>query len=109
MAEVLPNQTGAELIARERERQLQRYSIDHDVFTHEANELAHAANVYIVASAENPELAMDFWPWSDDSFHPGNDLENYIRAGALIAAEIDRLLTIKRANSQCHILIQRND
>jgi hypothetical protein len=86
---------GAELIAAERERQVsaEGWTPEHDD-QHTRGELAKAAGVYAMpANASWKEVA---WPWEPESFkHKPPTREGRIReltkAGALIAAEIDRL------------------
>lgn len=87
---------GAALIAAERERQLQAegWTPEHDD-EHAHGELAAAAVSYIVIS--DPDGAGDtgypeeVWPWDLSWFKPADPIKNLVRAGALIAAEIDRL------------------
>lgn len=79
--------TGSELIKSERLRQIDKegWSFEHDD-QHNRGELIEAALCYI-----DPDIAT--WPW-DKSWDKRNQ-HNHIRrlaiAGALIAAEIDRL------------------
>lgn len=86
--------TGTELIAEERQRQITKegYSLEHDD-AHNDGEIVTAAMAYldfVYGSSRN--VAVWKWPWSDDSFKPaGGDIKNLVKAGALIAAEIDRL------------------
>ena len=94
--------SGAELIAAERTRQIQkeRWSPKHDD-GHKKHELAKAAVSYIqvVASPDQwaeehnePAAPTDDWPWSEKWWKPSSDpIRNLVKAGALIAAEIDRL------------------
>ena len=102
--------TGIELITEERQRQIEKegWTAEHDA-EHINEEIAFAAACYVTPSnALNyksegffgntgdfkiPEL----WPWEDSWYKPAPDTkkESRIRelqkAGALIAAEIDRL------------------
>lgn len=112
-------ETGVERIAKERKRQVEQegWSVEHDD-EHSDGSLAMAAACY--ASRERLYVERRFaagitfedpWPWdgySDKRPHDGNVLkkpteEQYLRqlekAGALIAAEIDRLLR-KRARTE---------
>lgn len=60
---------------------------------HVRGELATAAALYAFPDrirAWNDLLAR-FWPWGDAFWKPKSRRENLVRAGALIAAEIDRL------------------
>ena len=89
--------TGSELIAAERTRQLQQlgYTPTHDD-DHRLSELSRAALAYtLLASkqAHNPDASPPSqWPWHTKSWKPSPDpVRNLIKAGALIAAEIDRL------------------
>jgi hypothetical protein len=83
--------SGAELIAAERQRQIDAEGWDaaHDD-QHRRGELAAAARCY----AEQP-ISWDMpeeWPWDSDWWKPSHELtRNLVKAGALIAAEIDRL------------------
>lgn len=105
---------GAEMIAAERERQIteEGWSARHDD-GHESGELAQAAACYALGRASIPrqlnssrgidpncyqyDYAHDgdgevAWPWDAVWWKPSDDpIKNLVRAGALIAAEIDRL------------------
>jgi len=101
--------TGIELIAAERKRQveIEGYSAQHDS-QHKATELIYAALAYTeaarvgVANSESnldysPELVMMYksdkgrnYPFGWD-FKPSTDIRDLTKAGALIAAAIDRL------------------
>ncbi len=88
--------TGIELIAEERTRQIEKeaWTPEHDD-THQTNELSMAAVAYVLWCA-NPflqEKAKEFWPWDEAWFKPKDfdEIRNLVKAGALIAAEIDRL------------------
>lgn len=97
--------TGAERIARERARQIEEegWSLDHDDLEHTGGELAQAAIAYALAGLPDspcydPETAPPhqdpafWWPWEKGGFRPSDDeVRNLEKAGALIAAEIDRL------------------
>lgn len=80
--------TGAELIAAERQRQVEAegWTPEHDD-EHDNGELARAAAVYTM-----PELHDEWWPWSEGWYRPGTPIRELTKAGALIAAEIDRRL-----------------
>jgi hypothetical protein len=105
--------TGIELIAAERQRQIaaEGYDAAHDDL-HEQGELIEAARCYAYAAqvAEWHELADWFgldadgrinlpspsnarWPWARSEWKPtGDPVRDLIKAAALIAAEVDRLL-----------------
>lgn len=96
--------TGIELIQAERERQVSREGFDaaHDD-AHSSGEICRAAGCYL-AHAEVQSMLDDpsdpisyagglpaFWPWKQGDWKPRDRMRNLIRAGALIAAEIDRI------------------
>lgn len=102
--------TGAELIADERKRQIEveGWSVEHDAqYTH--NELINAAICYCQPEStrtydrfrlwihlENPDditIPPIVWPWAKEWWKPSPDdrIRELTKAGALIAAEIDRL------------------
>jgi hypothetical protein len=85
--------TGAELIAAERQRQIKKegYSAGHDD-SHTERELVDAAVCYALhGTAAQDALLFVGWPWCSDTFNPKDRVCNLVRAGALIAPEIDRL------------------
>ena len=96
--------TGVELIAEERQRQVdvEGWTPGHDA-EHMAGELAGAARAYTHVAqlqvcrqtiSSNPPLS---WPdWADEWWKPSDDpIRNLVKAGALIAAEIDRLQRLR--------------
>lgn len=83
---------GAIAIMKERERQETKegWTPEHDD-EHDCGEMLSAAICYarrIGLPAAGPPRD---WPWSADWWKPKSHRENLVRAGALIAAEIDRL------------------
>jgi hypothetical protein len=85
---------GADLILAERERQISEegYNKTHDSF-HNYEEFIWAAISYSINSFnddESKKLGEQWWPWSEESYKPKDVLQNLKRAGALIAAAIDR-------------------
>ncbi len=82
--------TGIELIADERKRQVEEegYSIDHDRVL-KNHQLTYAAIVYAIYDFDRSII--EYWPWVMKYLKPKSNLENLILAGALIAAEIDRI------------------
>lgn len=103
------NQTGAELIAQERERQISQEGWTPDLDdTHVCREMAWAAMCYVrhycqrawvLDEGDIPnyqsETAPDEWYWDTGWWKPKGKIEDLVRAGALIAAEIDRLQRAK--------------
>lgn len=103
--------TGITLIAEERERQqlVEGWGPYHDD-QHKSGELVDAAEAYVHAASEQArgqsleylktfvDAAVIRWPWEDKWWKPSDDpVRNLVKAGALIAAEIDRL---QRQNDQ---------
>lgn len=106
--------TGIGLIAQERmsHHENNKWTPEHDD-EHLDSELADAASCYTdIASAlvNCPDVDLEvlkrhyiegyhgnpYWPWEANSLKPSRDpVENLVKAGALIAAEIDRLLRLR--------------
>lgn len=94
---------GAQLIARERARQVDAEGYDqaHDD-AHTGGVLADAAIAYAFNASTRMPATPTVTPWERDTWWPfdpagfkpadGNPIRDLVRAGALIAAEIDRLL-----------------
>lgn len=92
---------GTDLIRFERLRQRteEKYSDAHDA-RYVDGELAQAATAYIRAALEpgfwpvgSPPTS---WPWDVEGWKPGTDpVQALVKAGALIAAELDRLLVAR--------------
>jgi len=82
---------GIELIGNERERQIEKegFGSIHDA-AHSDNELKDAAICYLKESST--VFGIKLWPWELKWWKPSNDpVRNLVKAGALIAAEIDRI------------------
>lgn len=103
--------TALELIKKERERQIKkenRTSGTDDIYINQ--ELLHASKAYIESSTifqrnENTATKLSIigiltWPrsWDVSFFKPEDSISDLVRAGALIAAEIDRLQRIDEHN-----------
>lgn len=100
--------SGVELIADERIRQQteEGWTPEHDD-SHTTGEMALAAAVYAMPREDrnkhilNETVAEVFWPWDAEWFKPANPrnpnarIGELAKAGALIAAEIDRLQRAK--------------
>jgi hypothetical protein len=89
--------TGIELISEERKRQVEKegWTSDHDD-KHDKSELAHAATCYL--NTKHQTIIQGFWPWDKKWWKPSeNRIRNLVKAGALIAAEIDRLLRLEQS------------
>lgn len=91
--------SGIGRIAERRQRQISDHHYDraHDD-EHVNGELKDAAIAYAMAAdASAGDCARDYWPWDDDIWHPDEDpIETLANAGALIAAEIDRLERLRK-------------
>ena len=88
--------TGIELIAAERERQVsvEGWAPEHDD-AHTTYEMTRAAVSYCFGIV-NIYCVANWWPWDWKWFKPSDDpIRNLVKAGALIAAEIDRLQRLK--------------
>lgn len=77
------------LIAAERRSQIveKGYTPEHDD-RHGAGEFARAAEAYLRGDSFSGRTS---WPWNPESFKPSTRVRDLVKAGALIAAEIDRL------------------
>lgn len=99
---------GAMLIAKERSRQVEEegYTSKHDD-SHTTGDLARAGACYAFDYISQVygldegcgQVGEDLWPWGGGTMRtipgmkltPGNAIKQLTKAGALIAAEIDRL------------------
>lgn len=93
MAEGAPD--GAVAMVAERERQLnaEGWAPEHDD-QHAPGELAAAGVCYALAHAagipEDPARTPAAWPWDTEWWKPKDMRADLVRAGALLAAELDR-------------------
>jgi len=94
--------SGAELIAAERRRQVEQegYTATQDAGLSDGS-LANAAACYAIPPGERLIAfgrAPVGWPWSTDFWKPTplDRVRELVKAGALIAAEIDRLLVAEQ-------------
>lgn len=101
--------TGIELIAAERKRQIEQegWTPEHDD-GHFDGELAQAAACYALPKQTRNGYLLNrmvwefFWPWDSEWWKPATNsrgrIKELTKAGALIAAEIDRLQREKDAS-----------
>jgi len=92
--------SGAELIADERRRQIEAegFTVEHDQQWTKA-QLARAGREYVTcyigqAAGFQPikKWVAMYWPWAPEWWKPSDDpIRNLVKAGALLAAEIDRV------------------
>lgn len=97
--------SGAELITAERQRQIdvEGYTAEHDHGHFVGTPLLAAARGYLAVPGTvdrpiDPAVSPAGWPWAGRYWKPSpNDrVRELVKAGALIAAEIDRLQAVSR-------------
>lgn len=104
-----PAPTGVELIAAERRRQIdfEGYTAEHDA--EHPGQLAFAAENYAHHAALQARYSCSmsdewhgtYWPWGEEAWKPAREpLGNLVKAGALAAAEIDRILASQTPGPQ---------
>ena len=96
--------TGSQLIELERHRQISElgWTPEYDSKYEEDDALMEAAGAYLMASYGNEDfvdMASYCWPWPDYPFSPSDKVRNLVKAGALIAAQIDLLQSQKEFNN----------
>ena len=91
-----PTAVGATLIAAERQRQItvEGWTPEHDD-GHTGAQLALAAATYVLFGGVSTDCPPLMWPWSSSWWKGQDRLKSLVKAGALIAAEIDRLQRAK--------------
>ena len=100
-----PSKAAQDVLAeRERQKSVEGWTPEHDD-AHSEGDLAKAAACYAAPRFHaNTELKVGpiGWPWSWEWWKPKDRRCDLVRAGALIAAEIDRLdrLTKREAETQ---------
>jgi len=98
---------GLEIISEERQRQItdEGWTTEHDA-QHRNGELAEAAACYAMGQEDRQHLDKcglffsRLWPWARAWWKPTpeNRIRELAKAGALIAAEIDRILNLPKSN-----------
>ncbi|MBD8627692.1 hypothetical protein IFT64_12170 [Oxalobacteraceae sp. CFBP 8753] len=85
-----PQTAAARDVLTERQRQIQveGWKPEHDD-AYTADQLPRAAHAYILGAPGDPVPRS--WPWSGSWWKPRDARANYVRAGALLMAEIERL------------------
>lgn len=97
---------GIDLIREEQERQIMEegWTKEHDD-SHSPGALALAGSCYAEAAAmrlapiafrPDVEEIPENWPWEPQWWKPKNTLRDLVRAGALIAAELDKMIAAGR-------------
>lgn len=96
--------TGVERITAERLRQIgvKRFHVEDDVEKYPNGELALAAVCYALPPEHRKNTRYRLWPWHRDWWKPNqnNRIRELEKAGALIAAEIDRLTVLSQDGEQ---------
>lgn len=107
--------SGVERIAAERQRQVdvEGWTPGHDADEHGACELTQAASAYAYYAVgqvngecwpEDEPAIPPSWPWHMDWWKPStHPIRNLEKAGALIAAEIDRLERQAEGVIECYL------
>lgn len=89
----MPNfKTGCQLIAEERDKQVIQhgYTISNDK-SHRNKELLYGALAYLNAAIYGTSVGKENWPFENKYWHPEGYIDCLKKAGAFIAAELDRL------------------
>lgn len=83
-------------------------TVQRDVEQYHRNELIKAAYCYVLSAAGRdylepgehlPRRPPEAWPWDERWWKPNEDpVRDLVKAGALIAAEIDRILAVREAS-----------
>lgn len=86
--------TGMDLIAIERHRQQSEEGYDAAHDAGHADQLATAGACYAIPAGARDNMTIE-WPWDYEYWKPtpGDRTRELVKAGALIAAAIDALLT----------------
>jgi len=85
-------QSGVRMIAIERARQIEQEGHTEerdDQYDHQ--QLTNAAIAYARSNLAGQGIGQAHWPWQPSTFKPTTSIRNLVKAGALLAAEIDRL------------------
>jgi hypothetical protein len=83
---------GIELITEEREKQVNKYN--HTAASdsiYKDKELLRASMTYLMLALTQSTDGKQYWPWHPDWLHNEGYIENLKKAGAFIAAELDRV------------------
>lgn len=91
----MSTETGNQLIAAERQRQIQAKGWDHAHDDQVGAEVLERAAWSYREAADEATPQPSHWPWSADRWNPKDRVENLVRAGALYSAAAD---TAERAH-----------
>lgn len=94
-------------IIEERQRQIRvkGWTAEHDD-EHTPGTLAAAAACYSLMAGGHDHLPASLWPFDEESWKPGSNKRNLIKAGALILAELDRLNRVVTCEGQKRMTAQ---
>lgn len=83
---------GIDLIRQEREKQISKHNYDrkHDL-SHKNKELLYGALAYLKSAMYGNAVGKEDWPFENQYWHPEGYIDCLKKAGAFIAAELDRL------------------
>lgn len=84
--------TGLEQITEERVKQITKYGYTafHDS-GYQNQELLFGALTYLMCAISGKDTGLQYWPFEQQYFHSEGYVESLKKAGAFIAAELDRL------------------
>lgn len=83
--------SGVELIQIERQKQIDKYGYTPEHDSMYSDQLKFAALSYLNTAIYGKNVGEEDWPFEKEFFKPGTEIACLSKAGALIAAEIDRL------------------
>jgi hypothetical protein len=83
------SKTGIEEISEERQEQISKHGFN------STNDAKYSDGQLLTAAICYLYNEVNGWPWGTDTFKCGNRIKQLRRAGALIAAEIDRLKALQ--------------
>ena len=85
--------TAIDLVKKEREKQISKhgYTIVHDR-QHPKKAVLYGALAYLNSVIYSPNIGIEDWPFEEESFKPEGDVNNLVKAAAMIIAEIDKRL-----------------
>ena len=87
---LVPVESAASDVLAERKRQIDAEGMSTaGDDSYQAAELPRAAAAYILSGSS--EDAPYYWPWSKEWWKPRDGRKNYVRAAALLIAEIERI------------------
>ena len=85
--------TAINLVKEEREKQINKhgYTTTHDRQC-PRKAVLYGALAYLNSVIYSPAIGIEDWPFEEESFKPEGDVNNLVKAAAMIIAEIDKRL-----------------